>query len=63
MPYNQLTNLDILSVELIQSLAGSIGIVLTVPITALASVLLIKGEANLKPSINVIPSKKIVKKK
>lgn len=63
MSYNQLTNLDIMSVELIQSLAGSIGIVLTVPITALASVLLIKGEFNSKSSTKVISTKKLVKKK
>lgn len=43
MPFNQLTNLDVLSIELIQSLAGSIGIILTVPITALVSVILIKA--------------------
>lgn len=63
MSYNQVTNLDIISVELIQSISGSIGIILTVPITALVSVLLIKGGFNSKPSINAIPSKKIIKKK
>lgn len=35
MPYNKLVNLDILGIEVIQGLAGSIGIVLAVPITAL----------------------------
>lgn len=35
MPYNKLINLDILGIEVIQGLAGSIGIVLAVPITAL----------------------------
>lgn len=35
MPYNKLINLDILGTEVIQGLAGSIGIVLAVPITAL----------------------------
>lgn len=34
MPYNQLINLDLLSTEIIQSISGTIGIVLTVPITA-----------------------------
>lgn len=35
MPYNKLINLDVLGIEVIQGLAGSIGIVLAVPITAL----------------------------
>lgn len=34
MPYNKLINLDVLGTEVIQGLAGSIGIVLAVPITA-----------------------------
>ena len=35
MPYNKLINLDILGTEIVQGLAGSIGIILAVPITAL----------------------------
>lgn len=35
MPYNKLINLDMLGIEIIQGLAGSIGIVLAVPITAI----------------------------
>ncbi len=57
MPYNQITNLDIISVELIQGIAGSIGIVLTVPITAFVSVMLIKGEASSKSSEKLINKK------
>jgi uncharacterized membrane protein len=38
MPFTQIINMDIIATELIQSLSGSIGIVLTVPITALISV-------------------------
>ncbi|MDU3724779.1 MAG: YibE/F family protein, partial [Clostridium celatum] len=34
MPYNKLINLDVLGIELIQGISGSIGIVLAVPITA-----------------------------
>ena len=34
MTYNKLINLDVLGIEVIQGLAGSIGIVLAVPITA-----------------------------
>ena len=34
LPYIRLINLDLVSVELIQGIAGSIGIILTVPITA-----------------------------
>lgn len=37
MTYNKLINLDILGMELIQGLSGSIGIVLALPITALIS--------------------------
>ncbi len=35
MPYRQIVNLDFLVAEVIQGISGSIGIVLTVPITAL----------------------------
>lgn len=35
MPYNKLINLDILGIEIIQGISGSIGIVLAVPITAI----------------------------
>lgn len=34
MPYNKFINLEVLAIEIIQGLAGSIGIVLSVPITA-----------------------------
>lgn len=37
MPYIQLINLDLLGTEIIQGLSGSIGIILTVPITAILS--------------------------
>ncbi|MEW6623798.1 MAG: YibE/F family protein [Bacillota bacterium] len=37
MPYVQFINLDLFAIEFIQGLAGSIGIVLTVPLTALAA--------------------------
>lgn len=37
MPYYQLMNIDYLAIELIQGLCGSIGVVLTVPITAFIS--------------------------
>lgn len=46
MPYNKLINLDILGIELIQGLAGSIGVVLAVPLTAIISSYLCKN--NLK---------------
>lgn len=41
MPYIQVVNLDLIGTEVIQSIAGSIGIILTVPLTALIAVLLI----------------------
>ena len=37
MPYRQIVNLDFLVTEIIQGTSGSIGIVLTVPITIIAS--------------------------
>jgi len=40
LSYNQVSNMDLLSVEVIQALAGSIGIVLTVPVTALSAAVL-----------------------
>lgn len=43
MPYNKLINLDVLGTEVIQGLAGSIGIVLAVPITALIGCYLCKA--------------------
>jgi uncharacterized membrane protein len=45
MPYAQLANLDIINIELIQGLSGSIGIVLTVPITAFVTSRIIKYKA------------------
>lgn len=51
MPYVQFINLDIFSIEFIQALAGSIGIVLTVPITALAATWLAHEHKNIsRPS-------------
>lgn len=44
MPSVQLLNLDVLGTELIQGLSGSIGIVLTVPITALAASVIYKRQ-------------------
>ncbi len=40
LPYIRLINLDLVSVELIQGIAGSIGIILTVPITAFCAAFL-----------------------
>ncbi len=43
MPYRQIINLDFLISEIIQGISGSIGIILTVPITALISSKLAKS--------------------
>lgn len=40
----RLSNLDVIATEIIRSLAGSIGLVLTIPITALIAVFLIKDK-------------------
>lgn len=37
IPYSQLINTDIIAIEIIRGIAGSIGIVLTVPIVAFIS--------------------------
>lgn len=44
MPYRQIINLDFLVSEVIQGMAGSIGIILTVPITALIASNLLKSK-------------------
>ena len=44
MNYNFLWNLDVLGIEIIQGLAGTTGIVLTVPITAIISAYLCKSK-------------------
>lgn len=41
-PMNKMMNMDMIATEIIRSLAGSIGIVLTIPITAAVAVLLLK---------------------
>lgn len=50
MSYTQLINMPFVSVELIQGLSGSIGIILTVPMTAISSVFFIKNETGLERS-------------
>ncbi len=44
MSYRQMINMPFISIEVIQGLAGSMGIILTVPLTALMSVWLLKNE-------------------
>ncbi len=46
MGTKQFINMPIIAIEMIQALSGSIGIVLTVPITSLISIYLIKCERN-----------------
>ena len=41
---SRLVNLDVVATEIIRSLSGSIGLVATIPITALVSVFLIKDK-------------------
>jgi uncharacterized membrane protein len=47
MSSKQFINMPIIAIELIQALSGSIGIVLTVPITATISIYLIKKKGTL----------------
>lgn len=48
MPFNKMINLDLLGIEIIQGLSGSIGIVLAVPITAFVGCYLCKNNIKLK---------------
>lgn len=59
MPYRQMMNYDLICTELIQSLSGSIGIVLTVPLTALISVMLVEYKRMKK--VNKIEQKRRIK--
>lgn len=45
MVYKQFINIPIIAIEIINALAGSIGIIITVPITAVISIILLKREA------------------
>lgn len=45
-PMKKILNLDIIATEIVRSLAGSIGLVLTIPLTALVASLLMKKERN-----------------
>jgi uncharacterized membrane protein len=61
MSYIQVSNLDLVCTEIIQGIAGSIGIILTVPLTALVSVLFIersKETKNLKSSVKKSKNKR-----
>jgi uncharacterized membrane protein len=44
MPYFRAINLNMVSTEIIQGLSGSIGLVLTVPITSMVSALFISNK-------------------
>lgn len=52
MPFNKMINLDLLGIEIIQGLSGSIGIVLAVPITAFVGCYLCKNNIKLKKQKN-----------
>ncbi|MFL0248745.1 YibE/F family protein [Candidatus Clostridium stratigraminis] len=54
MSYIQVSNLDLVCTEIIQGIAGSIGIILTVPLTALVSVLFIERSTETKHLKNKI---------
>ncbi len=43
-PLVRMLNLDIIATEIVRSLAGSIGLILTIPLTAVVTVLLLKPE-------------------
>lgn len=48
MPFNKMINLDLLGIEIIQGLSGSIGIILSVPITAFIGCYLCKNNIKLR---------------
>ncbi len=43
-PFASLTNMDIVATEIVRSLAGSIGLIMTIPITAFTATILLKGK-------------------
>lgn len=47
LPYNQLINMDMVAIEVIQSLSGSLAVILTVPLIAYLSSRLIPAWDNL----------------
>jgi uncharacterized membrane protein len=53
MPYRQFINIPLVKTEIIQSLAGSIGIVLTVPVTIFLAATVYKGNLSSKTSKKV----------
>lgn len=52
MQYKQFINIPLISIEAIQGLAGSIGIVLTVPVTAIISTILLKNSKHSNTKYN-----------
>jgi uncharacterized membrane protein len=59
MPYIQMSNLDIVCTEIVQGIAGSIAIVITVPVTAIISVFFIEKN---RTRTNLKKAKKASKK-
>lgn len=46
MAWIEIINLDLVATEVLRSVAGSIGLVVTIPVTALAATFLLKGSSN-----------------
>ena len=45
MAWIEIINLDLVATEVLRSVAGSIGLVVTIPVTALAATFLLKGSS------------------
>ena len=58
LPYLQLINSYTIGIEVMQSVAGSIGIILTVPLVSLFAAVLVKGECESCESSAVVPVQK-----
>ncbi len=48
-PLSEITNMDIVATEIVRSLAGSIGLIITIPVTAFLSVILLEIDNKKKP--------------
>lgn len=49
-PLSEITNMDIVATEIVRSLAGSIGLIITIPVTAFLSVILLEIDNKKKPA-------------
>ncbi|MCT4606989.1 MAG: YibE/F family protein [Marinisporobacter sp.] len=49
MPFNQMVSKEIIATEIIRSLCGSIGLILTIPLTSFIASMMVEGKYNARP--------------